>query len=152
MLLFKKLDLPCPITRQALDCLLEKKTSYKIVSLDLENLLSIEAKDYFKSLNVFPNVAILFGHFGDSSKHKLDPHIHSDIFLKENRWVRCPFAINFEITDTVATIKWWDSRGLAELSADPISKGIEHDYGNGIHYGSVRNSNTNEFDLLGNAR
>lgn len=153
MLFFKKLDLPQAITQDNLKILLESKNSkdsrkYLYVSQNTEYLLSEEIKDFFRRKNIFPNVMMLFGHCDDNTRHKEDPHVHTDIFLRDNKWVRYPFAINFELTDTVATIKWWDPKNLKELYAPAIDRGPDYNLGGGIQYGSIRNNDTSQFELL----
>jgi len=144
---FKQLSISFnPLMENALDELIQSKSNkhpnsrqYLYTSLKTGYFLSNEAKHFFRSKNVFPHVMIIFGHVGDPSKHKEDPHIHTDVFLENNKWIKTPFAINFELTDSESAFKWWTFKKNCEafpiLQPPPFkSSTFDYLYGSGITY------------------
>lgn len=139
---YKKVNLPNPIDLNKLNELIYLKLNkpayfkrkYLYVSKETEYFLSNDIKNFFKNLKIFPDTLILFGHINDSSKNKIDAEFHTDIFLDNNQWTRNPFAINFELTKSQATIKWVDPDCVKEFYPEPKSLNIDYDFANGIHY------------------
>ncbi len=95
---------------------------------------------------------IIFGHVNDPTYHVSFPVIHTDVVLDNNIWKKVPFAINSELTDTVANLKWFDSGPAVEMY--PPNVEISNDkketfyFGNAIHYHERNNKSINGMSCL----
>jgi hypothetical protein len=124
---------------------------YRIVLTDFKKYLTNESIDLFNSLRVFPNILILFGHVNNSLASNLNPIIHTDIMKQGNAFVKVPFAINYELTDTPSTMSWFDTNSTVECYPDdPLADNIdaEYLYGSGINYGSSKNRDASGYKCL----
>lgn len=137
---FQELDLPkIFVDNSASEIIYEikrnKKTrSYVCLLTEFLDLVNPELLNYFKQVNLKPYALMAFGHENDYT-YKRDLYVHTDVIKDNNEWVKVPFAINWEITDTEAEFKWYDTTGYGEFYPPDILN--THDYllGNGIHYG-----------------
>jgi len=108
---------------------------YVSILTDFEYLINPELSYIFKQLSIQPNTLIVFGH-ENNKNFKTNPNVHTDIFKQDNQWIKVPFAINWEITNTPVEFKWYDVSNYKEFY--PVLKdSTELGYllANGIHYG-----------------
>ena len=150
---YKHLYLPDLIKSEALPELFSMKYKqfykYRIVLTEFRNYISKESIDFFKSLNVFPTVLILFGHVNNRLASNLNPIIHTDIIMQDNNFVKVPFAINYELTDAPATMSWYDTKSAKECYPSPYeTQTNEYVYGSGINYGTSKNRDHSGYELL----
>lgn len=83
----------------------------------VEKIIKIDILEKLRSLNLEPNLIVLF--FMNRPVSYDRSYIHRDIALLDNQWVDVPFGINFEINpNTETTISWWDTSGLKEFQDD----------------------------------
>jgi hypothetical protein len=107
---------------------------YVCLLTEFRDLLNPELLYAFKELGVDPYALITFGHERNIN-FKRDLYVHTDVIKKNNQWVKVPFAINWEVTDTSAEFKWYDTSGYEEFYPPNISTDAGYLLGNGIHYG-----------------
>lgn len=134
------LNLPLPLSKDSIEQLLNQKRLkkqrwYTLAVKDIEPYLTLESKEIFSSLKIRPISLVIFGHEHNSDFVR-SAFVHTDLFHHENQWHTVPFAINWEITESSATINWWDT-GSAEKHYPPEIPFASTEYyvANGIHYG-----------------
>ena len=150
---FQELNLPCPIDDESKEKILNiKRTSvlrpYLFLTRTPEIFLNEKILDYFSKINVFPDTMIVFGHVDNIEYTSLNPLIHSDIVFSEEGWKKVPFAINWELDDTGSVFKWWDTSALPEVYPRDFSKNDIFRYGQGIHYGHRRNTDSSKMKCI----
>jgi hypothetical protein len=160
---YYELNLPFPLKKENLRELLQIKAksnrSYAAAIPEFEPFISDELASIFKNLDIWPNVMHVFGHI--TRKHHTDSIIHSDIIVKNNRFVRVPFGLNFEITNEKSNWNWYTPKpDIQEMSVKgalnlfDINLNIsgvatpEYIWGSGVHYGKPKNCNPNDFDFI----
>ena len=153
---YQYLNLPNLIKDEAIQELVSLKlakkeyNTYRTVFTNIKKYLTTESIELFQSLNIFPNVFILFGHVGDSSKSNLTSHLHSDVITEDGNFIDVPFAINYEVTNSVATMEWYDTKNDKKLyfSGGSEVNELDHLYAAGVHYGSFKNNDVSRYTLL----
>jgi hypothetical protein len=128
------LNLPFPLTKNTtLDVLNETVKWYGLTHTNLEEILSPELMEKFSHLGVKPTQALIIGLPTVSSGKTL---VHTDITLVDNKWVKIPCGINWEITDSKASWRWLDVKNSQEFYPEQDSGYYEYPRGlNGsIHY------------------
>jgi hypothetical protein len=108
--------------------------NYVCVLQDFQDLINPEVMYIFKQLNAVPNILIALGH-ENNINHKTPLIIHTDVFKRNSEWVKVPFAINTEITDTPVDFKWFDAPLIEVYPPDKDTDDIGYLSANGIHYG-----------------
>jgi hypothetical protein len=131
------------------------------VCTEFERFISDELAQVFNDLNIWPNVMIVFGHMARA--HRSNSIIHSDLILKDDHFVRVPFGLNYEIGGIKARFNWFSPKaGVEEMLLDgsrDIWKNIRLEtnlntalpeiiWSSGTHYGKVKNSNVDDFNLI----
>jgi hypothetical protein len=156
-----------PVTQTGLEILLDKKRHkkyrpYLLIDQNFKDYLNPELSNIFSLLKIFPDVLIVFGHLDDEN-FQMKSVVHSDIRYQNGNWVDVPFSINWEITDTVVDINWWDVAGEKKCYPPPYDSQqylppVESDQfitrflGSGIHYGEWNKSYPETYDLLENCK
>lgn len=74
--------------------------------------------------------------------------VHSDIGLKNNLWEEIHFGINFELSDSVSRLSWWNVDGERIFPPIPNTQTI-NDKLRGIHYDKAKNYNLIDFVDIG---
>jgi hypothetical protein len=135
---YRKLSLP-PIFLDTTKLLEIRRTNivrgYACVLTDFIDILNPELTDIFQQLGAIPTLMISFGH-EKNVNFKPNYNVHADVYNQGNKWVKVPFAINWELTDTPVEFKWYDVKGVTECYPPEIKDADEgHLLANGIHYG-----------------
>lgn len=104
---------------------------------DPESVINEDIISLFNSLNLNPNMIILF-----SSIYKvrsLDQIIvHTDLYKKNNTWVKPVCSVNWELGPTDSEICWFDT---SECIEDLIDENKTKDYPNNLFYGKTYRTN-----------
>ena len=150
---FQELNLPLPIDEITKEKILDIKREsvfrpYLFLTRTPETFLNKEILSIFSKINIFPDTMIVFGHVDDFDYSSVNSLIHSDIIFNQNQWKKVPFAINWEFDDINPVIKWWDTSALLEIYPKGIPKTDFFKYGQGIHYGSRRNTDSSKMVCL----
>ena len=148
--------MPKLFNAEALDELLSIKKGYRHVFTDFKKYLTEESNMLFDSLNIHPNVLILFGHTNNSQQSNFSPIVHTDVIRENNILVKVPFAINYELFESNSIMKWFNINSATEIypTTYPIdqinSENSKNDYiyGSGIHYDSFRNKDSTNYTCL----
>ena len=153
---YQYLNLPKLVNNEAVSDLISLKlakteyNTYRTIFTNFKEYLTTESIAVFKSLNIFPDIFILFGHVGDVKRSNLTSHLHSDVTTKDGNYIDVPFAINYEVTNSVATMEWYDTKDAKKLyfSGGPEVNELDKLYAAGVHYGSFKNNDVSKYILL----
>jgi hypothetical protein len=135
--------LPKPVVGNAVNIRIGEKQSYVQMVRDYETVLSAKLLEFFQQLGLTPSFCSLFG---EQHKQESGIWIHSDILWKDDRWVKLPFGINWELIPSDTHFSWWDTGTLEECYPESTANtewcqtdGFEFGQ-QGIHYGARENN------------
>lgn len=107
---------------------------YSSVLTEFNELLNPDLLAVFNSLQVKPIVMIAFGHQSNID-FVMKSFVHTDLHRTHTGWIKVPFAINWEVYDTSAEFKWYDTLDSKECyPPDFYHDNPSYLYGNGINY------------------
>ena len=108
---------------------------YVSILTDFHEIINPELIYVFKHINVVPNLMLIFGHENNINR-VIKNFVHTDICYRNKQWIKIPFAINWEITNTSVDFKWYDVSDHKEIYP-PITAAPDLNYleASGIHYG-----------------
>jgi hypothetical protein len=69
--------------------------------------------------------------------------VHSDITFDHNTWKEIHYGINFELSESVSRLSWWNIEGAKVFPPIPINESV-NDKLRGIHY--VKNEGTDKIN------
>lgn len=153
-----------PLTPEGLEILLKKKRDkkgkrpYMYSTGDFKDYISLDLREIFNSLKIFPDILIIFGHENDE-KFQPKAVVHSDIRFSSDEWIDSPCAINWEITDSSADFSWWDVKGAKKFYPPPWNDQqylppkdsdlyFERLLGSGAHYTEWLNFNSEDYSVI----
>jgi hypothetical protein len=149
MLYNNELSLPVPLSTQHLTEFLEEKSlgknvfkniKYNYITTNFYDKLAPELVAIFESLNIKPQVFWILGHL-DYQDQVYNTHlVHVDNVYDGSTYVKVPFAINWELTDTNPTLYWWDTKSDEGFEPPTNQDLLVHDwyrYGRGRLFGSA---------------
>jgi len=84
----------------------------------IDTIINPELSEIFKSKNLTPMWVLVFGHARRDLYPNFPDIVHSDVFEVDGKWVKIPFSINWELSETDAEFKWWDVAGAKEWYSD----------------------------------
>jgi hypothetical protein len=100
---------------------------------DAKNVINDDIISLFKSLNLTPNMIVLFG-----SVHKIRTLnqiiVHTDLYKKHDQWVKPVCSVNWELGQTDSDIHWFDT---SECTEEPIDENAIKKYPNNLFYGKT---------------
>lgn len=98
---------------------------------NIESVINDETLEFFQKLGIMPNMIIIFG-----SIYKIrNPHeilIHTDLYRKNNQWLKPVCGINYDLGPINSDIYWFDT---SECSVIPIDDTQTKKYPNNLFYG-----------------
>lgn len=95
--------------------------------------LNDDVMDSFKEIGVVPTTLSVF--IFKKTKKMKDALMHLDLVRDGETWIKVPFAINWEITNTSCILSWWETQ---KPEAWPNWREYFHINPQAIHYGHRR--------------
>jgi hypothetical protein len=87
-----------------------KKYFYTGADELIHAIINPELSEIFKSKNLTPKWVFIFGHARkDLYPNFKNPTVHTDLVEVNGEWVKIPFSINWELSETDTEFKWWDT-------------------------------------------
>ena len=143
--------LPTPVLPHRLLEIAANKHSYVHMVRDYKSLLNPALLDVLANLGLTPEFCTVFGR---TSVQESKIWAHTDIRYVDNKWVKLPCGINWELVPSDTYFHWWDTKDAKECypeSADNTEWCEPDGFPNGqqgIHYGSRQNMDMSQFECL----
>lgn len=110
---------------------------YTAALTEFDHLINPELLAIFDNLKIKPVTIVAFGHANDINFIPKS-YVHSDVILKNNKWITVPFSINWEITETMPVWHWYDSSMYQCKYPNNVDyPWVSNVVANGIHYGDA---------------
>ncbi len=105
---------------------------------DVEDILSDNLLECFEKLKAHPSTVVMFQ---SRTGVREVAHVHTDLDWKNNKWVKVPCAINWELQPIETTIKWYDTANCKEFWPNVAFDQAPYpfNYLNGINYTQKEN-------------
>lgn len=108
--------------------------------IEKSSVLSSELIEALAKKDFIVDFAVLFCRMSFSANplRQNQGIIHSDVGLSDGKWKSIYFGINYEITDTVSELTWWETSEIPIMPVSPEVVTIDDNL-RGVHYGKRNN-------------
>jgi hypothetical protein len=73
--------------------------------------------------------------------------VHSDITFDHNKWKEIHYGINFELSDSISRLSWWNVEGTKIFPPIPLKESPD-DKLRGVHYVKNKDADTINYSLI----